>query len=106
MGGQVKFGPDLEWIDEIDYHVNDNNLNKALTEIQKYLPIVKRDNLVGVYSGIRPKLISEKENKFQDFVIREESESGFKGFVNLLGIESPGLTSSLGIAKYVKEKFY
>ncbi|GMG22054.1 unnamed protein product [Ambrosiozyma monospora] len=57
MGGQVKFGPDLEWIDEIDYHVNDNNLNKALTEIQKYLPIVKRDNLVGVYSGIRPKLI-------------------------------------------------
>ncbi|EGD98534.1 FAD dependent oxidoreductase [Trichophyton tonsurans CBS 112818] len=90
MAGRIKFGPDVEW------------------EIQAYLPSVNPDAIGLDYCGIRPKLIrggSVSSGKdFQDFVIQEEQ--GFPGFINLLGIESPGLTSSLAIAKMVENLLY
>ncbi|CAG8456923.1 3430_t:CDS:10 [Diversispora eburnea] len=67
---------------------------------RKYLPDMKKENLFADYSGIRPKLTKEDE-PFKDFIIKEESEHGLNGFINLIGIESPGLTSSLAIAEMV-----
>ena len=63
-----------------------------------------KEDLSPAYSGIRPKLIGPGDDSFQDFVIREEE--GFPGFVNLLGIESPGLTSSMAIGKYVANIYH
>lgn len=107
LGGQLRFGPDLEWLDiqdatEIDYSANSTNLEKVYEAIKTYFPSIQLEDIQPSYSGVRPKLLSQEENKreFADFVIREED--GFPGFVNLLGIESPGLTSSWAIAEYVK----
>ena len=109
LGGRVRFGPDVEWIkDPNDYHVNDSRLAEALNEIETYLPGIDRDAVNLDYAGIRPKLgklgavASEKGS--QDFYIVKED--GFEGFVNLLGIESPGLTSSLAIAEEVEKLLY
>jgi len=109
MGGRVRFGPDVEWIeDPNDYRVNDSRLPEALNEIVTYLPGIDRDAINIDYAGIRPKLgkpgmVTSKKG-FQDFyVVRED---GFEGFVNLLGIESPGLTSSLAIAEKVERLLY
>lgn len=111
LGGQVRFGPDLEWLSEVDasklnYDISIQNLDAAVQAINSYFPAVKIKDLQPSYSGIRPKLLSQQESKerFADFYIKEEE--GFKGFVNLIGIESPGLTSSLAIAEYVKNIYH
>ncbi|VEU20560.1 DEKNAAC101498 [Brettanomyces naardenensis] len=104
LGGQIRFGPDLEWVDNCEsYKVNGKNLEKAYEQVKQYIPSMELDNLTASYCGIRPKIIGPDEKRFQDFVIREEE--GFPGFINLLGIESPGLTASMGIARYVCKKF-
>lgn len=109
MGGRVRFGPDVEWVDDPnDYRVNDSRLKEALDDIQMYLPGIDR-NAIGLdYCGIRPKLgkasavVSGKG--FLDFyIVRERTVDSF---VNLLGIESPGLTSSLAIAEEVERLIY
>lgn len=106
LAGRVRFGPDVEWVDSPDdLAVNATRLPQAVAEIQKYLPGVKAEDLVADYAGIRPKLSERgavlKGQEFNDFVIRKED--GYEGWVNLLGIESPGLTSSLAIAEKVDE---
>lgn len=103
LDGQIKFGPDHELIGTIDYKPNSKNIAAAVEQISKYYPIVhSEDQLVASYSGIRPQLKRQaKDAKFQDFVIKEESSEGLSGFVNLLNIDSPGLTSSMAIGKYV-----
>lgn len=107
LGGQIRFGPDLEWVDGCtDYKVNEQNLDAAVKAVQIYLPHMKREYLAGSYSGIRPKLVGPGEKRFQDFVIRHEADVGLDGFVNLLGIESPGLTASMGIARHVTENYF
>ncbi|KAK6507469.1 hypothetical protein TWF481_005901 [Arthrobotrys musiformis] len=104
MAGRMRFGPDVEWVDDPhDLVARDSRLQEAVGAVSTYLPGIKRDVLAADYCGIRPKL-QPKGGGFQDFVIREEE--GFSGFVNLLGIESPGLTSSLGIAEMVDEVLY
>ncbi|KAG0673455.1 hypothetical protein C6P42_002720 [Pichia californica] len=106
LGGQIRFGPDLEWVDNCDnYKVNEKNLDLAVEAVKVYFPNIKREFMNGSYSGIRPKLIGPEVKKFQDFVIRNESEIGHPCFINLLGIESPGLTASMGISEYVVKKF-
>ncbi|MCJ1309522.1 hypothetical protein MMC25_003182 [Agyrium rufum] len=96
---RIRFGPDVEWIDDpTDYTPNHSRLAPALDEIQDYLPGLNRDAVEVDYCGIRPKLTAKGEDA-ADFYIKEESERGLKGLVNLMGIESPGLTSSLAIAK-------
>ncbi|KAJ1535035.1 hypothetical protein HK405_015839, partial [Cladochytrium tenue] len=102
LAGRLRFGPDVEWVDSPDDLVpNPARLPAAAAEIRRYLPGVDARMLVPDYAGIRPKLAQGgavvQGAGFVDFVVREEA--GFKGFVNLLGIESPGLTSSLAIAE-------
>lgn len=98
LGGRMKFGPDIEWVEnEMNVQVNGKNLTPAIDEIKQYLPEIDTKALTPDYSGIRPKITND--GRFQDFVIREEQ--GFPGFINLLNIESPGLTASPAIAEYV-----
>lgn len=111
MTGQIRFGPDVEWVeDPNDLSVNEARLPAALDEIETYLPGIRREKVHLDYSGIRPKLgkgsavARGKGDDFSDFVIRKEE--GFEGFVNLLGIESPGLTSSLAIGDMVHDLLY
>ncbi|MCJ1355977.1 MAG: hypothetical protein MMC33_005971 [Icmadophila ericetorum] len=111
MANRVRFGPDVEWIDDpTDYTPNTSRVAAALDEIQTYLPRIQRDKIEVDYCGIRPKLgksgAVSKGKGFMDFVIREEGDKGFQGFVNLLGIESPGLTSSLAIGEMVEGLLY
>ena len=111
MTGAIRFGPDVEWVDDPnDLSVNESRLPAALEDIETYLPSIQRDKIGLDYSGIRPKLgkggavWKGNGDGFLDFVIRKEE--GFEGFVNLLGIESPGLTSSLAIAEMVNDLLY
>ena len=111
MTGAIRFGPDVEWVDDpSDLSVNEARLEPALNEIQAYLPGIQKEKVTLDYAGIRPKLgkgsavVSGKGDGFSDFVIRKEE--GFPGFINLLGIESPGLTSSLAIGEMVHDLLY
>ena len=108
MSGRIRFGPDVEWTDSpSDYAPNVKNLKAAIDDIQTYLPGVDRDAIQPDYVGIRPKLgrlAATSGKDFQDFYIVKEK--GFEGFVNLLAIESPGLTSSLAIAEEVEALLY
>ena len=111
MTGAIRFGPDVEWVeDPSNLSVNEERLGPALNEIQVYLPGIQKEKVTLDYAGIRPKLgkgsavSSGKGDGFSDFVIRKEE--GFPGFVNLLGIESPGLTSSLAIGDMVHDLLY
>ncbi|MCJ1370464.1 hypothetical protein MMC20_001677 [Loxospora ochrophaea] len=104
MAGRVRFGPDVEWVDDpTDLAPNPSRLSEALDEIETYLPGLEREKVGLDYCGIRPKLgkmgAVASGKGFQDFVIRREE--GFEGFVNCLGIESPGLTSCLAIGEMV-----
>lgn len=111
LGGQLRFGPDLEWLDikraeDIDYTPNPQNLKEAYKAIKTYFPSITPDSLHPSYSGVRPKIYSLEENmkKFADFEIKQEP--GYPGFVNLLGMESPGLTASWAIGEYVKDLYH
>ncbi|KAI5443546.1 variant 3 [Lathyrus oleraceus] len=114
LNGQVKFGPDVEWIDGVDdissfqnkfdYSVHANRAEKFYPEIRKYYPNLKDGSLEPGYSGIRPKLSGPYQSPV-DFVIQGEDIHGIPGLVNLFGIESPGLTSSLAIADFISTKF-
>ncbi|KAI9640689.1 hypothetical protein NHQ30_010998 [Ciborinia camelliae] len=109
IAGRIRFGPDVEWVDDPhDLTVNSSRLPQAVEQIKRFLPDVKVGGLHPDYAGIRPKLgrlsAVGSGKGFQDFVIRKEEE--YQGWVNLLGIESPGLTSSLAIAEYVEGLLY
>ena len=100
MSHQVKFGPDYEYVNKIDYDIDDCKRNAIITAVQRYYPELDKDKINPHFASIRPKLQGEKDS-FKDFVIREETDNGFPGLVQLFGIESPGLTSCLAIAKHV-----
>ncbi|KAI5463327.1 FAD dependent oxidoreductase [Mariannaea sp. PMI_226] len=109
LAGRLRFGPDVDWVDSPDdLAVNASRLLEAVGEIKKYLPGIDETLLVADYAGIRPKLSGQadvlKGKGFNDFVVQRED--GYEGWVNLLGIESPGLTSSLAIAERVEELLY
>ncbi|MBW2984741.1 NAD(P)/FAD-dependent oxidoreductase [Candidatus Woesearchaeota archaeon] len=101
LGGGMKLGPDTEYIPRhIDYTV-DPALQKKFYEATKpFLPFIEYDDLQPDQAGIRPKLFGPGQPK-RDFVIREESARGLPGLINLIGIESPGLTASPAIGRYV-----
>ncbi|GHG04047.1 NAD(P)/FAD-dependent oxidoreductase [Thalassotalea marina] len=102
IAGQIKFGPDTQYIDEIDYQVDAKLKEKFFQAIVKYFPSADAEKLQPAYSGIRPKLQSEHEG-FKDFMIQTSAKHQIEGLVNLFGIDSPGLTSSLAIADYVEK---
>ena len=100
----IKFGPDAEWVDDPnDYSVNESLKSKFCYSINKYLPDISEDMLFPSYAGIRP--ITSKEDKAKrDFTISTVENHQIDNLINLYGIESPGLTSSLAIADYVAER--
>ena len=102
LGGQARFGPDVEWIDRIDYDVDPRRAESFYAAIRDYWPGLKDGQLAPGYSGIRPKIVGPKE-KAADFVVSGPSDHGVRGLVNLFGIESPGLTASLAIGDRVRE---
>jgi L-2-hydroxyglutarate oxidase LhgO len=100
LGRRVRFGPDVEWIDGIDYSVNAARAPLFYEAIRRYWPRLADGALMPDYTGIRPKLHGPGEPQ-PDFRIESAADHGIPGLVNLLGIESPGLTSSLPIGDYV-----
>jgi L-2-hydroxyglutarate oxidase LhgO len=100
LGGQVKFGPDVRWIDDIDYRFDDSQRTAFTTAIRSYYPGLDIDRLSPDYTGIRPKLAGPGAPA-ADFRIDGADVHGVPGLVNLFGIESPGLTASLAIADHV-----
>ncbi len=104
LAGRVRFGPDVEWVDSpTDLAVNTARLPQAIEAIRSYLPGIDASALQPDYAGMRPKLRPQGGGA-ADFVVRKEP--GYSGWVNLLGIESPGLTSSLAIAEMVEQLLY
>lgn len=103
LGGQAKFGPDVEWIDKIDYVVDPSRGEKFYAAIRDYWPGLEDGALQPGYAGIRPKLQAPGEIS-KDFVVQDSADHGVKGLINLYGIESPGLTSSLAIAEDVLKR--
>lgn len=103
MGGGVKLGPDVRYLESniYDYKVTESKQEAFYKSAKKFLPFLEFDDLSPEMAGIRPK-IQKPGEPLRDFYIAEETERGCKGFINLIGMESPGLTSSIAIAKYVK----
>ena len=100
LGGQVKFGPDFAWIDRVDYRFDESREAAFYKAIRRYYPGLKDGSLQSGYTGIRPKIHGPNQPA-HDFVIQGPRDHGVAGLVNLYGIESPGLTSSLAIADRV-----
>ena len=106
-GGRLKFGPDIEYLEHrtIDYNVAVNKRHAFAESIRRILPGINDEDITPDMSGIRPKL-QKKGEAARDFVIVHEKARGLSGFVNLIGIESPGLTSSPAIARYVEKLLF
>jgi L-2-hydroxyglutarate oxidase LhgO len=107
LGGQAKFGPDIEWLDvqspdRIDWRVDPGRADGFYAEVRRYWPGLPDGALAPSYSGVRPKIHGPHE-KAADFRIDGPALHGIPGLVNLFGIESPGLTSALAIGEYVLE---
>lgn len=100
LGGQVRFGPDTQYLTQIDYRVDENLRDPFASAIRRYFPSLDSARLVPGYSGIRAKLAGPGEPA-ADFQIQTVNDHGLQGLVNLFGIESPGLTASLAIAERV-----
>jgi L-2-hydroxyglutarate oxidase LhgO len=103
LAGQARFGPDVEWIEEEDYVVRPERAQAFYAAIRRYWPDLKEGDLQPGYAGIRPK-ITPRGAPNADFVIQDERTHGLKGLLNLFGIESPGLTSSLSLAMAVENR--
>jgi L-2-hydroxyglutarate oxidase LhgO len=103
LGGQAKFGPDIEWLDvgrpeEIDYRVDPARAAGFYAEVRRYWPGLPDGALAPSYSGVRPKIHGPHE-KAPDFRIDGPARHGVPGLLNLFGVESPGLTSALAIGE-------
>jgi len=102
LGGQARFGPDVEWIDRIDYAVDPRRADGFYAAIRRWWPDLPEGALLPGYSGIRPKIVPPGAPA-QDFVIAGPREHGISGLIHLFGIESPGLTAALSLAGHVAE---
>ena len=100
LGGQARFGPDVEWIDAIDYTVDPRRADAFYAEVREYWPQLPDASLAPAYAGIRPKLSGPGEPA-ADFVIDGPRAHGVPGLIHLFGIESPGLTACLAIGEHV-----
>ncbi|MGE5415950.1 MAG: NAD(P)/FAD-dependent oxidoreductase [Acidobacteriota bacterium] len=100
LHGRQKLGPNAYYVDNVDYAMDERFRDDFFAAASQYLSDLKIDDIQPDYAGVRPKLQGPHDG-FRDFVIQEEADKGFPGFINLIGIESPGLTSCLAIARYV-----
>jgi L-2-hydroxyglutarate oxidase LhgO len=102
LGGRVRFGPDTAYVDRVRYDVDPAKAAEFAAAAARYLPALRAEWLAPDYAGVRPKLAGPGE-PFRDFVVEEASALGCPGLVNLIGIESPGLTAAAAIAERVVE---
>ena len=100
LQGQAKFGPDVEWVDTLDYRVDPRRADAFYAAVRRYWPGLPTDALVPDYAGIRPKIYGPGEPA-RDFEIDTPADHGLPGLVQLFGIESPGITASLALADEV-----
>jgi L-2-hydroxyglutarate oxidase LhgO len=100
LDGRVRLGPSARYVEAIDYGVDETQRQAFYNSAKRFLPLIKLEDLGPEFAGIRPKLQRPNE-AFRDFVIAHEEKAGFPGLINLIGIESPGLTASPAIARYV-----
>ena len=102
LAGAVRFGPDVEWVDAVDYRVDESRRDAFAQSIRRYYPGLDAGRLEPAYTGVRPKIAGPGE-RAADFMIQGPAAHGWEGLINLYGIESPGLTASLAIADEVVE---
>ena len=100
LAGQLRFGPDVRWVEQVDYSFDDSKKEAFAQAVRAYYPALATEQLQPAYTGIRPKVVARGEPD-GDFQIVTERVHGYRGFVSLHGIESPGLTASLAIAEKV-----
>ena len=100
LDGRVRLGPNARYVEAIDYGVDETQREAFYNSAKRFLPRIELEDLAPEFAGIRPKLQGPGE-AFRDFVIAHEEKAGFPGLINLIGIESPGLTASPAIARYV-----
>jgi L-2-hydroxyglutarate oxidase LhgO len=100
LDGSMRLGPNTKYVDEIEYSIDERDRADFFIAAHRYLPSIEIDDLAPDFAGVRPKL-QAKGQGFRDFVIRDEADKGLPGLVNLIGIESPGLTAALAIAPHI-----
>jgi len=105
LGGQARFGPDVEWIEQINYDVDPRRAEKFYAAIRRYWPSLPDGALAPGYAGIRPKIAPAGAGA-PDFIIQGPQSHGIAGLVHLFGIESPGLTASLALANRVLQELH
>jgi L-2-hydroxyglutarate oxidase LhgO len=103
LAGQGRFGPDVEWVETIDYDVDPRRADRFYAAIRRYWPDLPDGALQPAYAGMRPKLAGPDGTGSGDFLIHGPAETGHPGFVALYGIESPGLTASMAIAERIRD---
>lgn len=103
LGGQLRFGPDVQWVPHLDYDPDPNRLDDFYATIRNYWPAVQKDRLQPDFCGIRAK-ISPRGQPAADFYIATAAAHGYSGLIQLFGIESPGLTACLAIGEYVHKQ--
>jgi L-2-hydroxyglutarate oxidase LhgO len=103
LGGAARFGPDVEWIDRIDFNVDPRRADRFYPSIRSYWPQLPDGALQPAYAGIRPKLSGPGEPA-RDFVIDDPAAHGLPGLIQLFGFESPGLTSALAVGEWVAQR--
>jgi L-2-hydroxyglutarate oxidase LhgO len=102
LQGRMRLGPNARYVDQIDHTVDSSQRRAFYEAVVRFLPFIEYDDLEPDLAGIRPKL-EDPQGNFRDFVIRHEYDKGLPGLINLIGIESPGLTACPAIAKYVAD---
>ena len=100
MDGRMRLGPNTRYVDEINYGVDETGREAFYQSVKKFLPGLRLEDLEPEMTGIRPKL-QGPEGNFRDFVIAHEEDRGLPGLINMVGIESPGLTGAIAIGRYV-----
>ncbi|MCL4447144.1 MAG: NAD(P)/FAD-dependent oxidoreductase [Thermoplasmatales archaeon] len=103
LSGSIKLGPNSYYVKDISYNV-ESSIEEFRNDVRRYLPSIANREILEDSSGVRPKLQGPNDG-FRDFVIKEEGELGYPSFINLIGIESPGLTAAPAIAEYVAEMY-
>jgi L-2-hydroxyglutarate oxidase LhgO len=103
LGGQARFGPDVEWVDNVDFAVNTDREQAFYEAVRRYYPNLPDGRLHPDYAGVRPKLFQE-DRPYRDFMIQTSADHGIDGLINLFGIESPGLTACLALAHHVSNR--
>jgi L-2-hydroxyglutarate oxidase LhgO len=101
LEGRIRLGPSIEYVDSINYVVDNQHKQLFYDSVRRFLPSIEYDDLEPEMAGIRPKLQGPNED-IKDFVIRDENDKSLPNFINLIGIESPGLTAAPAIARYVR----